>query len=200
MKHPLPLVPFYFVRHGETNWNKESRIMGQKDIPLNEKGIEQAKCAGNILKEANFTLILSSPLARAFKTAEIIADQTHKPIVIIDGLKECSLGVGEGEIKGTWLEEWKRGGKVEGAESYAEFSARSQQAFKEALCQPSPVLIVAHNAIYGCTQEALKLPTYDIGNGIPLYHLPPQHASSSWRRTRSQILSPDCLNINPPNQ
>lgn len=112
MEATFPLLPFYFVRHGETSWNKENRVMGQKDIPLNEKGVAQAKNAAQLLKRVNFTLILSSPLLRAYNTAEIIAGLTHKPIVIIEELKECSLGSREGDIKGEWLEEWKCGGSV----------------------------------------------------------------------------------------
>lgn len=180
MKATFPPKPFYFVRHGETNWNKENRIMGQKDIPLNEKGIEQAKSAAKALKDINFTVILSSPLVRAYKTAEIISEYIHKPILIIEGLKECSLGIREGDIRGEWLEEWKCGARIEGAEFYAEFAARAQKAFKEALLHPSPLLIVAHNAIYGGIQEALDLPKYDIENGIPLYHLPPSPSTPFW--------------------
>ncbi|OJW49644.1 MAG: hypothetical protein BGO67_03825 [Alphaproteobacteria bacterium 41-28] len=180
MKSSFPLEPFYFVRHGETNWNKENRIMGQKDIPLNEKGIEQAKHAATLLKTINFTLILSSPLIRAYTTAEIIADKTHKPIVVVEELKECSLGIREGDIKEEWLEEWKCGARIEGAESYTEFTARAQRAFKEALLHPSPVLIVAHNAIYGGIQEALKVQKHDIENGTPFYHLPPSPSAPFW--------------------
>lgn len=40
MKQTFPLMPFYFIRHGETNWNNERRVMGQKDIPINQKEIE----------------------------------------------------------------------------------------------------------------------------------------------------------------
>lgn len=180
MKVAFPLKPFYFVRHGETNWNKETRIMGQKDIPLNEKGIEQAKNAATLLKTVNFTLILSSPLVRAYKTAEIIADQTHKPIIVIDELKECSLGIREGDMRGEWLEDWKCGAKIEGAESYSEFTARAQRAFKEALLHPSPVLIVAHNAIYGGILEVLEVQKRDIENGVPFYHFPPAPSAPSW--------------------
>jgi len=180
MKQIFQSVPFYFIRHGETNWNSERRVMGQKDIPLNQKGIEQANHAAEILKNTHFKFILSSPLARALKTAEIISDRVQKPIVVIDELKECSLGIREGDIKGEWLEEWKQGGTIEKAELYNEFIVRSQKAFKEALSHPSPILIVAHNAVYWGIQEALKLPKHDVENAVPLYHLPPEHSSSPW--------------------
>ncbi len=180
MNQIIPLIPFYFIRHGETNWNNERRVMGQKDIPLNLKGIEQAKQAAEILQNTHFNLILSSPLVRALKTAEIISDKVQKPIVVIDELKECSLGIREGNIKGAWLEEWKQGGAIEKAELYNDFIGRAQKAFKEALSHPSPVLIVAHNAIYWGIQKALNLPNCDIENATPLYHLPPEHSSFSW--------------------
>ena len=190
MKQLFPPIPFYFVRHGETNWNRENRVMGQKDIPLNRKGIEQAKHAAETLKSINFTLILSSPLIRALKTATIISDQIHKPIVLINGLKECSLGIREGDIKGAWLEEWKHGALIESAESYAEFIIRIQKTFKEALSHPSPVLIVAHNAVYGGIQEVLKLQKHDIGNGVPFYHLPPSPSTPFWSVRRKLKVLP----------
>lgn len=180
MKQIIQSEPFYFIRHGETSWNNERRVMGQKDIPLNRKGIEQVSHAAELLKNAHFKLILSSPLVRALKTAEIISDRVQKPIVVIDGLKECSLGIREGDIKGAWLEEWKQGGIIKAAEPYSEFIGRAQKAFKEALSHPSPVLIVAHNAIYWGIEEALKLPNHDIGNAMPLYHIPPEHSSFPW--------------------
>lgn len=180
MKQLIRPVPFYFMRHGETSWNNEHRIMGQKDIPLNQKGIEQANQAAEILKNTYFKLILSSPLVRALKTAEIISDRVQKPIVVIDGLKECSLGNREGDMKGEWLEDWKQGGIIEEAEPYDAFIERAQKAFKEALSYPSPVLIVAHNAVYWGIQNALELPRLDIDNAMPLYHLPSEHSSLPW--------------------
>lgn len=59
--------------------------------------MEQAKNAAKLLEMGNFTLILSSSLIRAYKTAEIIADQAHNPITIIEELKEVSLGIREGD-------------------------------------------------------------------------------------------------------
>lgn len=180
MKQTVPLVPFYFIRHGETNWNNEHRVMGQKDVPLNQKGMDQATHAAKILQNVQFSLILSSPLIRALKTAKIISDKAQKSIVTIDILKECCLGVREGDIKGGWLEEWKNGSIIENAELYTKFIERAQKAFKEALSYPDPILIVAHNAIYWGIQEALKLPKHDIKNAVPLYHCPPQEPSASW--------------------
>ena len=60
------------VRHGETNWNLEGRLMGQKDIPLNDKGREQAEILRNKLINIEFDRCYSSPLSRAKETARII--------------------------------------------------------------------------------------------------------------------------------
>jgi uncharacterized phosphatase len=64
------------IRHGETDWNKEKRIQGQEDIPLNENGYLQAKSCGEALKTANWcgTEIISSPLSRAMETAKKIGE------------------------------------------------------------------------------------------------------------------------------
>jgi broad specificity phosphatase PhoE len=71
---------FYFVRHGETDWNAERRLQGQLDIPLNERGRRQSGQCGAILgallsaggrTPADFAFI-SSPLRRARETMEIM--------------------------------------------------------------------------------------------------------------------------------
>jgi broad specificity phosphatase PhoE len=56
---------FYFVRHGETDWNKEQKIMGQSDIPLNKKGILQAQTVAEKIQALPIDVIVSSPLKRA---------------------------------------------------------------------------------------------------------------------------------------
>ena len=65
----LPLKSFYFIRHGETDWNRQSIIMGQTDIPLDDTGIHQAHQAKDILKTENVSAIYTSPLQRAYETA-----------------------------------------------------------------------------------------------------------------------------------
>ena len=72
------------IRHGETDWNKEKRIQGREDIPLNETGILQAINCGKALEGTEFAAIISSPLGRARKTAEIIKEAVGIKELVID--------------------------------------------------------------------------------------------------------------------
>ena len=63
---------FFVIRHGETAWNVEGRFQGQKDTALNEKGLAQAATLGERLAGHSFEAVLTSPLDRAKKTAELI--------------------------------------------------------------------------------------------------------------------------------
>jgi 2,3-bisphosphoglycerate-dependent phosphoglycerate mutase len=65
------------IRHGESLWNKENRFTGWEDIDLSEKGISEAKAAGQILKKADYTFdcAYSSVLKRALRTLWIIQDE-----------------------------------------------------------------------------------------------------------------------------
>jgi broad specificity phosphatase PhoE len=91
----------YLIRHGETEWNKLKLGQGSRnDIPLNKNGEKQAKITGKYLnkyrqKDKNFDLILSSPMLRTKKTAEIIAKEIgyKKEIIYMDELKEKDQGL-----------------------------------------------------------------------------------------------------------
>lgn len=88
----------YIMRHGTTPYNKEGRLQGQRDIPLSEEGINQAKEAALRLKDIHFDEIYSSDLMRAHKTAEIIARFHDTGGVINDRrLREIGLGTWEGK-------------------------------------------------------------------------------------------------------
>lgn len=86
----------YIVRHGQTDWNKEGRNQGHTDIELNETGINQAKEIYEKLKDIKFDKVYSSPLKRAYKTAEIISNNN---IIIDNRLMERSNGELEGKLK-----------------------------------------------------------------------------------------------------
>ena len=72
----------YFIRHGESQWNVEDKICGATDVPLTEKGHEQAILTGKKFLELGYTAdeILSSPLIRAADTARHISEITGIPV------------------------------------------------------------------------------------------------------------------------
>ncbi len=85
------------VRHGKTNWNKEKKAAGLTDIELNEEGIKQAEELKEKLKDINIDIIISSPLKRAIKTAEIINEYHNLDIIIDEQVIERNLGIYEGQ-------------------------------------------------------------------------------------------------------
>ena len=90
-------MKIYFVRHGETIWNKEKKIQGQSDIPLNEYGKELGYITADALKDIPFDIVYSSPLIRAKETAEILVKNRNLEIHEDIRLVEMSFGEGEGE-------------------------------------------------------------------------------------------------------
>ena len=90
-------MELYFVRHGETDWNKQRRIQGQADIPLNEFGIHLARETARGLADIPFAACYSSPLGRARKTAEIILGDRDVPVITDTRIEEMSFGEYEGK-------------------------------------------------------------------------------------------------------
>lgn len=89
-------MDIYLIRHGETDWNKIKRLQGITDIPLNAYGIELAEKTAEGLKDIPFDRIYTSPLIRAYKTAEIIRGGRPIEIIPTQGLLEISFGDYEG--------------------------------------------------------------------------------------------------------
>ena len=85
------------ARHGETLWNKEMMLQGQKDIPISRKGLHQAKMLAKRLSRENIDVIYTSRLNRAIKTAAEIK-KFHKNARLIKekSLNEMSWGIWEG--------------------------------------------------------------------------------------------------------
>lgn len=175
----IPPTPFYFIRHGETDWNAKKMYMGSQNISLNERGIHQAHCAKKDLGNIPFQSIVSSSLNRAHETARILFE--GKSIAFIDDFKEASWGIMEGQKKdsGSFIQKWRKGKKVEGGETYLQFKQRVTQGLINALQLPTPLCIVAHGGVYLAIQDILKLPFVDIGNCIPIYHHPPEKSDGA---------------------
>ena len=84
------------MRHGETDWNKARRLQGQVDIPLNEYGIHLAEITSQALSHIKFDRIYSSPLIRAYETANIMSKYHNLPVITDSRLLELSFGESEG--------------------------------------------------------------------------------------------------------
>ncbi len=86
----------YFARHGQTQWNKDNRVCGRTDLPLTEKGKEQAQKLAENLATEKIDIIISSPLQRAIQTSEIVAKHFGCNIIIDERLIEQNYGIYEG--------------------------------------------------------------------------------------------------------
>lgn len=154
------------VRHGETAWNRETRIQGQLDIPLNALGRAQAQRLAQALADQPIDVIYASDLGRADETARIVAELLGLEVRSDPGLRERAFGVFEGktwaEIEERWpaeSERWRRRDPEFGAaggERLQDFYARAVAAAQRlAAAHPGQsVLLVAHGGVLDCLYRA----------------------------------------------
>lgn len=170
------------VRHGETAWNRVSRIQGHTDIPLNEAGLWQARQVGQAVAAEGIDAIYSSDLQRAADTARAIGRAAGVPVQLDVALRERHFGELEGlthdEINTRWPEQARRWrGRdpdygPQGGETLKDFHARCVGALTR-LAQRHPgqtVVLVAHGGVLDCFYRAangvdLSVPrSWTIGN------------------------------------
>lgn len=152
----------YLVRHGETTWNRAGRMQGQRDAPLTEQGVEQARRAGRTLArlikdEPGFVLVMS-PLGRARRSAGLVLEAVAPLVTEIrvdERLKEIGWGRWEGltreAIKAKEPGAWRRcrdrwNEAPPGGESYAMLCARVG-AWLESVAGEPRLIVVAHGGI-----------------------------------------------------
>lgn len=142
----------YFVRHGETDYNKEGRAQGHADIPLNETGLAQAREVADKLKNVDIDVIYSSPLKRARVTADTINKYHGVEVIEDDRLKELNVGNRQGVVLKDCPEEmladFFKDPKKYGAESYEELCARVESIYKTLENDSRNILIVSHGGVY----------------------------------------------------
>jgi alpha-ribazole phosphatase len=173
----------YFIRHGQTEWNRIRRFQGQTDIELNDHGRLQAKAVAEELKDLTFDVIYSSDLSRAHETAKAINKYHKMDIVKDERLRERSFGCFEGhtseetgekfpELKEKYLAD-KLNFKVPGGESRREFIGRVGNILETIHERHSDqtIAVVSHGGVLGAMMSHIisnKL-QYDSPQFIPLF-------------------------------
>ncbi|MDM4763149.1 histidine phosphatase family protein [Galbitalea sp. SE-J8] len=152
----------YLVRHGETDWNRERRVQGSTDIPLNEMGRVQAIATGRLLATRRWDAIYASPLSRALETARIIARECGlgEPVVV-PAIIERSYGEAEGMDHDSIDARFPGNTPVPGREHWRDVSARVVPALVE-IAERHPggeVLVVSHG---GAIRSVLRVVDPDV--------------------------------------
>jgi len=143
------------LRHGQTPMSVQKRYAGRSDVPLTETGVLQAAAAAKRLASAGIGVIVTSPLLRATRTAQEVAEVTGANVVTDEGFRETDFGAWEGltfaEVRQRWPAEvtaWLADSAVAppGGESLAEVSVRVTEALRRVLAgrQQQTILIVSH--------------------------------------------------------
>jgi broad specificity phosphatase PhoE len=137
------------VRHGETEWSRDGKHTGRTDVPLTDKGKEQARLLAKRLQEWRFGRVLSSPLSRARETCELAG--LGVLMEITDELMEWDYGAYEGrttpDIR-TERPQWSlwRDGTPEG-ENAADVGARVDRIIEDVRASEDDVALFAHGHV-----------------------------------------------------
>ena len=158
----------WLIRHGETEWSKSGQHTGTSDLPLTAAGEEAARALGPFLARTSFDRVLSSPLQRARRTAELAGVGN---VEIDDDLLEWDYGHYEGltrvqvrERQPDWSI-WSAG--APGGESPAEVTARVDQVIEKLRRSGGRILLFAHGHILRAL--AVRWIEQAVGLGV---HLP----------------------------
>ncbi len=148
------------IRHGQTAWNRDERIRGQSDIPLDETGLEQAQATARyIAARWPLTAVYASPLQRAMATARAIADAQGLKVQPLNGLLDLSFGEWEGlpipEVQARYPDLWRAWMEAPhtvhfpGGEGLDDVRERSMAALRDVVNRHSgeTVAMVAHRVV-----------------------------------------------------
>jgi broad specificity phosphatase PhoE len=176
IKKPSELV-LYLARHGETDFNLRKIFQGRSDIPLNDRGLEQAHTLRELLATVPISRAYMSPLERARVTAAIILEDRDIPQMVESRLVEINFGEWEGtpeaEVREKWMEDYmdyrndlSRFRPLKG-ESALEARKRAGEWWDELVGEigessgsDEHILVVAHqslNAVLGCYVAGIPL-------------------------------------------
>lgn len=192
--------PFYFLRHGQTDWNVAGRLQGHTDIHLNETGHAQARAAAyafSHVKDDPITHVVASPLMRAQVTAQYIAEHLRLPLTVDERLRERHYGPLEGltraEIEAgdparfhdlTAPRDWAGYRHILGGESMDVLADRAHGGALAILAEHKAerLLLVSHGTWFRGLVYRLTGAVISTDNAVP-YRVEPD-AANGWRVER----------------
>ena len=193
------MARFYYLRHGETDWNIIRRRQGQTDIALNDRGRAQAQASVFLLHELGIQTIVASSLSRARETADIINHELGVDLMIDERLQEICFGSGEGKTLDVIKSEAETAPEnyifgtifpfplARDAEDIGLFHDRVKKAVLEHLgSRQGPVLFVSHGGVFLSLQNSfLGKAAIVSGNAVP-YVFSSHHDTWSMHEIRKE--------------
>jgi len=161
------------VRHGETDWNREGRLQGHADPPLNSAGRAQARELAGSLSEIELDAAYTSDLRRAKETAEIILAGRSVPLVTEPDLREIDVGSWSGLTRPE-IEERFPGMHEHDGESREEHLARVLKSVERIAADNAGkrILIVSHGgSLRALRRHALKVESVPRLENCAIYRL-----------------------------
>lgn len=146
-------MKIYSTRHGQTDFNKRDIVLGSTDIELNETGLSQAEELAEKVSGLDVDIIIASPMLRAMKTAQFVAEKNGLEIITDNRLREWNYGEYEGKTRFTdgFAENKKNFGVKMGktGESLLQLAQRVYSALDDIIKNYSEknVLIVSHGGV-----------------------------------------------------
>jgi len=184
------IMVFVILRHGESEWNKLNKFTGLTDVALSEQGKQEARLAGNLLKNSFFDFVFSSQLERTIHTAKIIADVQNNPVQLKPYIEfeERDYGDITGKNKTELMEEhgkeqikiWRRSfyQGPPGGENLYDVTQRVGKGYenyiKPLLEDKKNVLLVAHGNslralfVHLGIKDEKTIESFEIGTGVPI--------------------------------
>ena len=172
----IPSRSFICMRHGVTDWNRQGLFQGRTDNALNDDGIAQAHSAAERLQSVPLGHVVSSPLLRARRTAEIIAAASSRSLTIEHGLIELDFGSFEGKpVRELMIQHGKNNaqGLVDmlpaDAEPWADVASRALRSVSQWLDRhpDDEILFVCHDAVMQSMAQRLTGTFFKNGHGKP---------------------------------
>jgi len=177
----LPEHEFIFLRHGQTEYNREGRFQGHRDVPLNDRGLSQAASAADLLVEREISRIVASPARRVQETIAPLIQASQLPLHIEDDLMEFFVGSFEGRLLADIRHEHSLDDDAslwsvmpDDAERWPEFVSRAVTAVARWTEQHAgeTILIASHGLVFRVLAESLVGKKLYSRNAEPHYFRP----------------------------